>query len=195
MGAHWRGTTGRKTKAFGAKRGVEVLALARAKAKEKEKEKQEATARFQERAAKKRRMIVESVTMGNTLLARIAEQGDAAIARMVVPELQMLIRHSDPGAPPLKGNKASFLERARRLSTVKEALATFEVNLLETVPSSATSEPALSADVAAPAPLMPPHALATGEKTYLSQHSLTIHGLGVDNDPITRPQVAGGDHK
>jgi hypothetical protein len=62
----------------GSVTGEEVLALARAKARENEKEKQEATARLQERAAKKRRMIVESVTMGNTMLARIAEQGDAA---------------------------------------------------------------------------------------------------------------------
>eukprot|EP00193_Tetraselmis_chui_P020518 CAMPEP_0177779974 /NCGR_PEP_ID=MMETSP0491_2-20121128/16934_1 /TAXON_ID=63592 /ORGANISM="Tetraselmis chuii, Strain PLY429" /LENGTH=144 /DNA_ID=CAMNT_0019299671 /DNA_START=877 /DNA_END=1309 /DNA_ORIENTATION=- len=82
------------------------------------------------------------------LVGQDAEQGDAAIARMVVPELQMLIRHSDPEAP------------------------------LETVPSSATSEPALSADVAAPAPLMPPHAqvntCVAGSGNFFTRGCLTL---------------------
>jgi hypothetical protein len=42
------------------------LALARANAKEKER--QEAASRIQEEAAKKRRMTLERVTVGNTLL-------------------------------------------------------------------------------------------------------------------------------
>jgi hypothetical protein len=60
------------------------MALTRAKAKEKEKEMQEVAARFQERAAKKRRVIVESVYVGNTLLDNIVDHGDASITRMVV---------------------------------------------------------------------------------------------------------------
>lgn len=171
----------------GSVTGEQVWALARAKAEEKKRKQREATVRAEEREAKKRRTIVEGVTRGTTLLAKIAESGERAISSFNVKDLEALLRHSDPLAPQPKANKAALLERIRGLKHVSNALAAHQAHGVESGGGTGPTVSALPGPSATtpvnPVPMCPPAPSTAPQWLVASLGGVTMSVVGESGGP------------